>query len=77
MEEPKNPYCLNKSKCEYYEHERDRAQRFQEWFSYERFAYQISNCIPSWLPVDLWYIKFTLLEYKTNSLSYILYTKVL
>jgi hypothetical protein len=50
---------------------------FWRVFLYKRFAYQISNRLPFWLPVDVWYIKCTLLEYKTNSLSYILYTKVL
>jgi hypothetical protein len=32
MAEPKNPYCLNKLKSEYYEYERDRVQRSQEGF---------------------------------------------
>jgi hypothetical protein len=32
MTEPNNPYCLNKLKSEYYEHEKDRVQRSQEGF---------------------------------------------
>jgi hypothetical protein len=32
MEEPKNTYCLNKLKSEYYEHKIDRVQRSQEGF---------------------------------------------
>jgi hypothetical protein len=32
MTEPKNPYCLNKLKSEYYEHKGDRVQRSQEGF---------------------------------------------
>jgi hypothetical protein len=32
---------------------------------------------PFWLPVDIRYIKCTLLEYKNYPLSYILYKKVL
>jgi hypothetical protein len=32
MAEPKNPFCLNKLKSEYYEHEVDRVQRSQEGF---------------------------------------------
>jgi hypothetical protein len=32
MEEPKNPYCLNKLKSEYYEHGGDRVQISQEGF---------------------------------------------
>jgi hypothetical protein len=33
MAEPKTPYCLNKLKSEYYEHERDCVQISQEGFS--------------------------------------------